>query len=62
MSVENETNASFGQVAEKNRNWRMIGWVVAVLLVFTFVIAWFDGGEMPLRPIAHSVSVPGGAI
>ena len=40
----------------------MIGWVVAVLLVFTFVIAWFDGGEMPLRPIAHSVSVPGGAI
>lgn len=37
------------------RRWPWVTGAVAVLLL---VLAWFDGGEEPLRPIAQDVALP----
>ena len=35
-----------------------IGMVAALILLVVLVVAWFDGGEEPLRPIEAAVDVP----
>ena len=35
-----------------------IGMVAALILLAVLVLAWFDGGEEPLRPIETAVPVP----
>ncbi|MCH2487336.1 MAG: hypothetical protein MK010_06300 [Erythrobacter sp.] len=35
-----------------------IGMVAALILLAVLVLAWFDGGEEPLRPIEAAVPVP----
>jgi hypothetical protein len=37
------------------RNWT----ILAVLLVLLVALAWYDGGERPLREIVEPVAVPG---
>ena len=37
------------------RKWALAGVVLAALLT----LAWFDGGEQALRPIAEDVALPG---
>lgn len=37
------------------RRWPWLAGAAAVLLV---VLAWYDGGEEPLRPIAEDVALP----
>ncbi len=32
--------------------------VAALILLVVLVVAWFDGGEEPLRPIEAAVDVP----
>ncbi|WP_143704550.1 hypothetical protein [Porphyrobacter sp. TH134] len=38
------------------RRWPLIAGVAATVLL---VLAWFDGGEEPLHPIAETVALPG---
>jgi hypothetical protein len=38
------------------RRWPL---VVAAVVAGLAVLAWFDGGEEPLRPIAQDVALPG---
>ncbi|WP_067489261.1 hypothetical protein [Erythrobacter sp. CCH5-A1] len=33
-------------------------WVAGVLVVLLLALAWFDGGEEALRPIAQDVTLP----
>ncbi len=39
---------------------RRAGLVLAILAAI-LALAWFDGGEKPLRPIAQAVELPGAA-
>jgi len=32
--------------------------VAALILLVVLIVAWFDGGEEPLRPIEAAVDVP----
>lgn len=38
------------------RRWPL---VLAAVVAGLVVLAWFDGGEEPLRPIAEDVALPG---
>ncbi|MCZ8370479.1 MAG: hypothetical protein O9293_11030 [Porphyrobacter sp.] len=33
-------------------------WVAAVVAAMLLTLAWFEGGEEPLRPIAEDVALP----
>ncbi|UYV14589.1 hypothetical protein [Porphyrobacter sp. ULC335] len=41
--------------APRTRRWPWVAGVVAVLLL---ALAWFEGGEEPLHPIAEDVALP----
>lgn len=41
--------------AQRGRRWPWVAGVAALVLV---VLAWFDGGEEPLHPIAQDVTLP----
>lgn len=36
-------------------------WIAGMAVVLLIVLAWFDGGERPLRQIEEPVPVPGSA-
>jgi hypothetical protein len=47
------------QQASVRQTGRARRWVLAGLLVAAaLALAWFDGGEKPLRPIAEPVALP----
>lgn len=52
-------------VAGNSLGWTMPGrkwWVLVVLAVLgLLIVAWIDGGERQLRPIAEEIAVPGSA-
>ncbi|QZD86151.1 hypothetical protein [Qipengyuania psychrotolerans] len=39
---------------------RMI-WIAAFALLAVLVVAWIDGGEEPIRPIAQPLEMPEGS-
>lgn len=43
--------------ARAPRRWRW-PWVAGLALASLLALAWFDGGEEPLRPIAQDVALP----
>lgn len=34
------------------------GWVWPAIIVAVLALAWFDGGEEPIHPIAQDIPVP----
>lgn len=55
LRQERLTPGGFEQApASRGRRWP---WVAGALVVL-FALAWFDGGEEPLRPIAQDVTLP----
>jgi hypothetical protein len=40
---------------QRGRRWPLLAGAVALALI---AIAWFDGGEEPLHPIAQDVALP----
>ncbi len=50
------TPSGFEQApAPRARRWPLVAGIAALCLL---VLAWFDGGEKPLRPIAQDVALP----
>ncbi|SMQ74234.1 hypothetical protein SAMN06297468_2477 [Altererythrobacter xiamenensis] len=39
---------------------RRIGLTVALVLIVALGLAWYDGGEEPIRPIVQDIPVPEG--
>jgi hypothetical protein len=39
----------------RGRRWP---WVAGLAVIALLALAWFDGGEEPLRPIAEAVALP----
>lgn len=37
---------------------RRVGLIVIGVLVLVLALAWFDGGEEPLRPITQEITLP----
>ena len=50
--------ASLAWVKAQIMKGQRIGMVAALILLAVLVLAWFDGGEEPLRPIEAAVPVP----
>ena len=44
----------------RNGRWKRIGLIVVATILAVLGMAWFYGGEEPLRPIVQPVDVPEG--
>ncbi|WP_285710563.1 hypothetical protein [Erythrobacter oryzae] len=57
MRQERLTPGGFERVPPKRRG-RRWPWVAGLAALALTLLAWFDGGEEALRPIAEDVSLP----
>ncbi|MBA4766028.1 MAG: hypothetical protein H2049_00140 [Porphyrobacter sp.] len=57
LRQERLTPGGFEQ-APPERGWRRWPWVAGLAVLGLAGLAWFDGGEESLRPIAEEVSLP----
>jgi len=56
LRQERLTPGGFEQApARRRRRWP---WVAGLAALALTMLAWFDGGEEPLRPIAEDVALP----
>ncbi len=53
--LQDLTPAARPRARGPQRRWWLLGAVVAVVLI---ALAWIEGGEEPLRPIAEDVALP----